>query len=67
MAGRDRVSYFFNVSKQVVFERALSGITPFNVIVELRSLNIITESAHNEVAKFIQNYVYRDKKVETDC
>ena len=29
------VSYFFNVAKRVVFERASSGITPFNMIVEL--------------------------------
>ena len=67
IAGYDRVSYFFNVSKQVVFERALSGIAPFNVIVKLGSSNIVTESVNNEVTKFIQNYVYGDKKVETDC
>ena len=33
----------FNVSKEVVFKRALSGITPFNVIVELGSSNIIQQ------------------------
>ena len=58
------VSYFINVSKQKVFERASPGITPFNMIVELRSSNIIKESVNNEVTKFSQNYVYRDKKVE---
>ena len=31
----DKVSYFFNFSKRVVFEQASSGITPFNMIVEL--------------------------------
>ena len=30
VTGCDRVSYFFNVSKRVVFERASSGITTFN-------------------------------------
>ena len=67
IAGCDRVSYFFNVSKQVMFERVLSGVMSFNVIVELGSSNIVTESVNDEITKFIQNYVYRDKKVETDC
>ena len=49
----DRVSYFFNVSKRVVFERASSGITTFNMIVELGSSNITTESVNYEVTKFI--------------
>ena len=62
--GCDTVSYFFNVSKRVVFKRASSGVTPFNMIVELGSSNIITKSANNEVTKFIQRYVYRGKKVE---
>ena len=48
----DRVSYFFNVSKQVVFERASSGITSFNIIVELGSTNITTESVNYEATKF---------------
>ena len=39
----DTVSYFFNVSKRVVFERVSSDITPFNIIVELGlSRNYIT-------------------------
>ena len=49
----DRVSYFFNVSKRVVFERALSGITTFNMIVELGLSKITTESVNYEVTKFI--------------
>ena len=53
----DTVSYFFNVSKRVVLERTSLGIPPFNMIVELGSSNIITESAKNEVTKFIQRYV----------
>ena len=64
ITGCDTVSYFFNVSKRVVFKRASSVITPFNMTVELGSINIITKSANNEVTKFIQRYVYRDKKVE---
>ena len=60
----DKVSYFFNVSKRVVFERAPSGITSFNMIVELVSSNIITEAVHNELTKFIQRYIYRGKEVE---
>ena len=58
------VSFFFKVSKRVVFERVSSGITPFNMIVELDSSNIITESVNNEVIKFIQRYVYRGKEAE---
>ena len=50
-----------------MFERVLSGVMSFNVIVELGSSNIVTESVNGEITKFIQNYVYRDKKVETDC
>ena len=53
VTGCDRVSYFFNVSKRVVFERASSGITTFNMIVELGSSNITTESVNYEVTKFI--------------
>ena len=45
----DKVSYFFNVSKRVVYERASSGITLFNTIVELGSSNIIAESVNMEV------------------
>ena len=60
----DTVSYFFNVSKRVVLERTSLGIPPFNMIVELGSSNIITESAKNEVTKFFQRYVYRGKDVE---
>ena len=64
ITGCDTVSYFFNVSKRVVFKRASSGVTPFNMIVESGSSNIIRKSANNEVTKFIQRYVYRGKKVE---
>ena len=64
ITGFDTVSYFFNVSKRVAFERASSGITPLNMIVELCSSNIITESVNNEVTKFIQRYVYRVKEVK---
>ena len=53
VTGCDRVSYFFNVSKRVVFERASSGITTFNMIVELGSSNITTESVNYEVTKSI--------------
>ena len=60
----DTVSYFFNVSKRVVFERLLSGIMPINMIGELGSLNVITESVNNEVTKFIQRYVYRAEVME---
>ena len=35
----DTVSYFFNVLKQVAFERTSSGIPPFNIIVELGPSN----------------------------
>ena len=59
ITGCDTGLYFFNVSKQ-----ASSSITPFNMIVELGSSNIIIESVNNEVTKFIQKYVYRDKEVE---
>ena len=34
------------------------------MIVELGSSNIITESVHNKVTKFIHRYVYGDKEVE---
>ena len=64
VTGCDTVSYFFNVSKRVVFERTSSGILPFNMIVELGLSNITTESANNEVTKFIQRYVYQSKDVE---
>ena len=36
-----------------MFERASSGITTFNIIVELGSSNITTESVNYEVTKFI--------------
>ena len=52
----DLVSYFFNISKRVLFERASSGITTFNMIVELGSSNITTESVNyvqNLFSKFI--------------
>ena len=64
ITGCDTVSYFFNVSKQILFERASSGITLFNVIFNYHYTNIITDSVNNEVAKFIQRYVYRGKEVE---
>ena len=51
--GCDRVSYFFNVSKRVVFEPASSSITTFNMIVESGSSNITTESVNYKVKKFI--------------
>ena len=38
----------------LVFEQASLGITSFNMIVELGSLNIITYSVNNEVTKFIK-------------
>ena len=60
----DRVSYFFNVSRRVVFERASSSITPFNMIVELGSSKITTQSVNYEVTKCIQRYFYRRKEVE---
>ena len=60
----DTVSYFFNVSKRVVFEQVSSGITPFDTIVELGSLNIITESVKIEVTKFIQKCIYCTMEVE---
>ena len=64
ITGCDTVSYFFNVSKQILFERASSGIMLFNMIFNYHYTNIITESVNNEVAKFIQRYVYRGKEVE---
>ena len=51
--GCDKVSYFFNVSKRVVFQRISSSITTFNMIVELSSSNITTEPVNYEVTKFI--------------
>ena len=60
----DAISYFFNVSKRVVFEQTSSGILPFNMIAELGSSNIITESVNNKVTKFIQRYVYRGTEME---
>ena len=51
--GCDRVSYFFNVSKRVVLERASSAITAFNMMAELGSSNITVESVNYEVTKFI--------------
>ena len=53
VTGCDRDSYFFNVSKRVVFEQVSSGITIFNMMVELGSSNITTESVNYEVTKFI--------------
>ena len=41
-----------------------SGITPFNMIVELRSSNITKQSVNYEVTKFIQRYFHRRKEVE---
>ena len=64
ITGCDTVSYFSNTSKRVVFERVSLGITPFNMIIELGSSNIITESVNNEVIKLIQRYVYRGKEVD---
>ena len=64
ITGCDTVSYLFNVSKRVKFERAASGITPFNMITELYSSNIITKSVNNEVTKFIQRYVFCGEEVE---
>ena len=48
VTGCDMVNYFFNVSKGVVFERASSDITPCNIIVEIGSSNMITESVNND-------------------
>ena len=62
--GYNMVSYFFNVSKRVVFERASSCITSFNMIVELASSKIITGPVSNEVTKLIQRYNYCGKEVE---
>ena len=62
ITGCDKFSYFFYFSKRVVFERESSGITSFNMIVELGWSSIITELVNNEVAKFIQRYVYHGKK-----
>ena len=53
VTGCDRVIYFFNVSKRVLFERISSVITTFNMIVELSSSNITTEPVNYEVTKFI--------------
>ena len=53
VTGCNRVSYFFNVSKRVVFEPASSSITTFNMIVESGSSNITTESVNYKVKKFI--------------
>ena len=64
ITGYVRVCYFFNVSRQVVFELASSGITLFNMLVKLRLSNIIIESVNNEVAKSFRRYVYRGKEVE---
>ena len=64
ITGCDAVIYFFDVSKLVVFERALSDIRPFNMIVESGLSKIIRESVNNEVTKFIQRYVYRGKEVQ---
>ena len=47
-----------------MFERTLSGVKPFNMIIELGSSNIITELVNNAVKKFIQKYVYLAKEVE---
>ena len=63
ITGCDTVTYLFNVPKRVMYERASSGITEFNMIIELGSPNIITESVNNGVTKFIQRYVYRGKEV----
>ena len=63
ITGCDTVTYLFNVSKRVVYERASSGITEFNMIIEFGSSNIVIEAVNNGVAKFIQRYVYRGKEV----
>ena len=44
VTGFDAFSYFFTVSKRLVLEWASLSITPFNMIVELGSPNIMTES-----------------------
>ena len=49
----DRVSYFCNVLKRVVIERASSSITTFIFLVELGSTNITTESVNYEATKFL--------------
>ena len=64
ITGLDTVSYLLNVSKRVLFERTSSGVTPFNIIVELGSSNITIESVNNAVTKFLQKYLYLAKKVE---
>ena len=59
ITGCDTVSCYFNVSKRAVFERVSSGIMPFNMIIELGSSNIVTDSVNNEVIKFMFTwYVY---------
>ena len=64
ITGCDKFSYFFNFSKRLVFERASSGITPFNMIVELGWSSIIAGLVNIELTKFIQRYVYHGKEVE---
>ena len=65
VAGCDRVSYFFNVSKWLVFERTSSGITTFNMIVELGSSNITAKVSKLWSGKiYSQSLFYRSKEVE---
>ena len=62
ITGCDTISYFFNVSILVVFERASTGVRSFKMTVELGSSNIKTESVKNEVTKFIQRRVVMKSK-----
>ena len=62
--GCHTVSYFFSVSKRVVFELASSSVMPFNMLLELGALNILAELVKNGVKKFIQSYGYRGKEAE---
>ena len=48
IAGCGTVSYFFNVSKRVLFEGALLSVTPFNVLVGLGASKIIVKSINND-------------------
>ena len=59
--GCDAVSYFFNVSKRIVFEQASSVIASFNMILKLGLSNFASGTVNNKVIKFIQKYVYRVK------
>ena len=65
VAGCDRVSYFFDVSKWLVFERTSSRITTFNMIVELGSSNITAKVSKLWSDKiYSQSLFYRSKEVE---